>query len=70
MGDEAPITGDHILMRRLFDSTSADLQGEFHLDDWELAHLNACEECQHIRDVFARQFLAMKARAAGSNDVA
>jgi hypothetical protein len=70
MRNEAPINEDHISMRRLFDSTSADLQGEFHLDDWELAHLIACKECQHIRDVFARQFVAMKAKTAGNNDAA
>ena len=68
MRNEAPINDNHIAMRRLFDSTSAELQGEFHFDDWESDHLMACKECQHIRDVFARQFVAMKARTAGTND--
>jgi hypothetical protein len=69
MHNDATVNENHITMQRLFNSTSADLQGEFHFDDWELVHLTGCEECQHIRDVFARQSIAMKARA-GSNDAA
>ena len=70
MGNDPTATESHVSMRRLFDSTSADLQGKFHFDNWELTHLTGCEECQHIRDVFARQFVAMKGKAADGNSVA
>jgi hypothetical protein len=55
----------HIATQRLFDSISVDLQQEFCLDDWELHHLAGCKECEHIRDVFGRQFSAMHKTAAG-----
>ena len=48
----------HVATRRLFESCWG--QGDIHLDDWELNHLAECEECSHIRDVFARQSAAMK----------
>jgi hypothetical protein len=67
MRNEPTTNENHIAVRRLFDSTSPELQGEFHFDDWELVHLTGCEECQHIREVFARQLIVMKAKA-GSND--
>jgi hypothetical protein len=57
----------HVSTRRLFDSCWS--QDEFHLDEWESSHLADCQVCTHIRDVFARQYTAMKARV-GDNEVA
>jgi hypothetical protein len=54
----------HIATRRLFDSISTDLEQELHFDDWELKHLAECKECEHIRDVFGRQFSEMNKNAA------
>ena len=51
----------HVSMRRLFDSC---WQGEFHLDEWELSHLADCVHCMHIRDVLARQDIAMQTRVS------
>ncbi len=56
----------HVSTRRLFDSCWS--HGEFHLDEWELSHLADCSECTHVRDVFARQSIAMKSR--GDDDAA
>ena len=69
MDYDARIKAIHIATQRLFDSISIDLENEFHLDDWELKHLSGCKECQHIREVFGRQFSAMRKKAA-SNEVA
>ena len=54
----------HIATQRLFESVSVVLEQEFHFDDWELNHLAGCKECEHIRDVFGRQFSAMHRKAA------
>ncbi len=54
----------HIATQRLFDSVSIDVEQEFRFDDWELKHLAGCKECEHIRDVFGRQFSAMHKKAA------
>ena len=59
----------HIATQRLFDSISNELQAEFRFDDWEMKHLAACKECEHIRDVFGKQFSAMHAKAS-NNEVA
>ena len=49
----------HIDTRRLFDTSRIDLGEEFELEDWEFTHLKECKECQHIKEVFARQFKAL-----------
>jgi hypothetical protein len=49
----------HIATQRLFESVSVDLAQQFRFDDWEMKHLADCKECEHIRDVFGRQFSAM-----------
>ena len=59
----------HIATQRLFESISVDLQEEFRFDEWEMKHLAGCKECEHIRDVFGRQFSAMQQKAA-NNEVA
>jgi hypothetical protein len=69
MDHDARIKAIHIATQRLFDSISLDQQENFHFDDWELTHLAGCQECEHIRDVFGRQFSAMRRKTA-SNEVA
>jgi hypothetical protein len=51
---------DHIHMLRLLDASRGDLQGKFKLEEWELDHLAGCGECQHVREVFGRQFTSLK----------
>ena len=65
--DERVKTVYHVSTRRLFDSCWS--QGEFHLDEWESNHLLDCQVCMHIRDVFARQYTAMKT-GVSDNEVA
>jgi hypothetical protein len=60
----------HVSTRRLFESTSPDFQAEFRFDDWEVDHLHDCGECQHIREVFARQIIALKARSQSKSNIA
>ena len=55
---------DHINTLRLFDASRGDLQGKFKLEDWELKHLAQCVECRHVREVFGRQFTALKPKDA------
>ena len=69
MDHDARIKAIHIATQRLFDSISIDQQQDFRFDDWELKHLAGCPECEHIRDVFGRQFSAMRKKAA-TNEVA
>ena len=57
----------HIVTRRLFESISVDFQGEFRFEDWEADHLHDCAECQHIREVFARQVIALNAKTGKYN---
>jgi hypothetical protein len=54
---------EHIETLRLFDSSRGDLQGKFRFEDWESEHLAVCQECQHIREVFSRQFTAIKPKS-------
>ena len=65
--DERVKTVYHVSTRRLFDSCWS--QDEFHLDEWESNHLLDCQVCMHIRDVFARQYTAMKT-GVSDNEVA
>ncbi len=51
---------EHVDTLRLFDASRGDLQGKFTLEDWELKHLAECKECQHVREVFGRQFTAFR----------
>ena len=60
MTDEIEKIPEHIQTLRLLDSSRGDLAGKFHLEDWELTHLAGCEECQDVRNVFARQFSKTK----------
>ena len=55
---------EHINTLRLFDSSRGDLQGKFTLEAGELEHLAQCAECQHVREVFRRQFTALKPKEA------
>jgi hypothetical protein len=54
----------HIETLRLFDASRGDLQGRFKLEEWELAHLAICNECQHVREVFGRQFTTLKPKVS------
>jgi hypothetical protein len=48
---------EHIKPLRLFDLSQAESRkSNFRLEDWEKEHLRECDECQHIVEVFARQF--------------
>jgi hypothetical protein len=59
---------DHIQPLRLFDLVQAEVkQSKFRLDDGEEQHLQQCLECQHVRDVFARQFNPKKKPNGESN---
>ena len=69
MDHDARIKAIHIATQRLFDSISVERQLDFRFDEWELQHLAGCSECEHIRDVFGRQFSAMQKKAA-NNEVA
>jgi len=66
MGNEGELTR-HISTRRLFESVSPDFKEELQFEDWELMHLPGCAECQHIRDVFARQFIELSRPASTGN---
>jgi len=44
---------DHIRTLRLFDLSQRD---GFQLNEKEREHFRTCEECQHVVEVFARQF--------------
>ena len=54
---------EHIGTLRLFEASRTDLDGLFFLELWELKHLEECENCRHIREVFGRQFKEMNAKA-------
>ena len=60
---ESEVPG-HIETLRLFDASRGDLVGLFQLEASELKHLESCKECQHVREVFGRQFTALKPKAA------
>lgn len=47
------VTGDHIKPLRLFDIAR---DSGHPITDEERVHLRECAECQHIIEVFARQF--------------
>jgi hypothetical protein len=48
---------EHIRPLRLFDLSQSDrLRKPIELDDWEKEHLQECEECKEVLEVFARQF--------------
>ncbi len=44
---------DHIRTLRLFDLSQQD---GFKLNEKEREHFRTCEECQHVVEIFARQF--------------
>jgi hypothetical protein len=49
--------GEHIRPLRLFDLSQADrCRKPIELEPWEKEHLQQCEECQQVVEVFARQF--------------
>lgn len=66
MANEARTREQHIATRRLFDSISPELQERVQLEDGELEHLLCCNECKHVREVFAKQFIAMKQKNEGN----
>jgi hypothetical protein len=47
---------NHIKPIRLFDMTQAEDASSFQLTEEEKQHLRACEECQDVVVIFARQF--------------
>jgi len=48
---------EHIKPLRLFDLSQADTQRRpIELEAWEKEHLQHCEECKHVLEVFTRQF--------------
>ncbi len=48
---------DHIKLLRLFDLSRVEARvSGFQLNEEEKQHLRGCEECQHVLEVFARQF--------------
>jgi len=48
---------DHIKPLRLFDLSQSDMRKKpFELESWEKEHLQQCEECQRVLEVFSRQF--------------
>jgi hypothetical protein len=47
---------EHIRPLRLFDMAQADSRKPIELELWEKEHLQQCEECKEVLEVFARQF--------------
>jgi len=48
-----PESDEHLKPLRLFDLAR---HSRFEITEQERKHLNECEECQRVLDVFARQF--------------
>jgi hypothetical protein len=48
---------DHVKAFRLFELSRTERRGkDFRLDDWEKGHLQKCDECRNVIEVFQRQF--------------
>jgi hypothetical protein len=61
---------DHIKPLRLFDLVQAEVKkSNFRLDQPEQEHLQECKECQHVHEVFSRQFNP-KPPSGGTNPAA